>query len=446
MKIRQDIEENRLTQQEAYGELPLEVKQQLEKFQDDKLGVIFHWGLYAIAGIVESWQLSEEDTWARKQPWRPTLDQLRQDYWALDKVFDPQKFCPENWASLCKKAGFNYMLFTTKHHDGFNMYDTHYSTYKVTGKSCPFHQNKRKDIFKEVVQAFRKEGLSTGIYYSKADWASPLYWEPDSSPKGRYASYDPLEKPEIWQSYQQFVFNQLQELCTSYGKMDILWLDGGWVNSANNEYLAMDQLIPQLRKAQPQLIAVDRTIGGPYENYVTPERKVPDILPEKVWESNIPLAKNWGYVPNDSYKTFEEILTLLIQIVSKGGNLLLGIGPKPDGTLPKEAVALMAQLGSWLQVYGQGIYGTRKNDVTQLKNWYFTRKNQTIYGFHFNENEEAKGTAELSLEALGVNRVVSVQNIKTNHIYSIQNGQVHLTKEDRQAFVTGIEIQIETEG
>ncbi|MBL1227467.1 alpha-L-fucosidase [Enterococcus sp. BWR-S5] len=445
MKIRQDIEENSQTQQEAYGELPLEVKRQLEQFQDDKLGVIFHWGLYAVAGIVESWQLSEEDDWARKKPWRNDLNQLRRDYWQLEESFNPQKFCPEDWAVLCKQAGFNYMIFTTKHHDGFNMYDTQASEYKVSGEHCPFHTNQHKDIFKTVVDAFRKEGLSIGAYYSKADWSSPLYWEPESRPVGRYASYDPLEKPRKWQKYQQFVFSQLKEICSSYGDIDILWLDAGWVNSANNEYLAMDEIIPQLREKQPQLIVVDRTIGGAYENYVTPERKVPDTLPEKVWESNIPLAKNWGYVPNDEYKSFEEILSLLIKIVSKGGNLLLGVGPKLDGTLPKEAVSLLAQLGDWLQIYGQGIYGTRKNSVSQIDHWYFTKKGQTIYAFHFNKETEA--VPELCLDELAVDAsVVTVSGLKSNDRYLIQNGKIQLTEKDQREFVTGIEIQIGTEG
>lgn len=445
MKIRQDIEENLQTQQEAYSTLPEKVKEQLEKFQDDKLGVIFHWGLYAVAGIVESWQLSEEDTWARKQPWRENFDQLRQDYWQLNEVFDPQKFCPEKWAAQCKTAGFKYMLFTTKHHDGFNMYDTQYSDYKITANSCPFHGNSRRDIFGEAAKAFQQEGMATGIYYSKADWASPLYWTPKSRPKGRYASYDPLEQPKTWHGYQEFVFNQLEELCTRYGKMDILWLDAGWVNTANHEYLDMDGIIPKLRESQPQLIVVDRTVGGVYENYVTPERKVPDELPNKVWESNIPLAKNWGYVPNDTYKSFEEILTLLIQITAKGGNLLLGIGPKPDGTLPSQALELMEQLGSWLAIYGEGIYGTRSYSVPQINNWYFTKKEEKIYGFYFNVTMDP--ILALSLKELEIpTGSLSIKNIKTNHMYSIQDGMIHLTEKDRQEFVTGIEIQIETEG
>ena len=141
--------------------------------------------------------------------------------------------------------------------------------------------------------------------------------------------------------------------------MDILWLDGGWVNAGHNEYLDMDQIAQKVRKDQPDLLIVDRTIGGKYENYVTPERKIPELAPLKAWESNIPLAKNWGYVPNDQYKPFEEILESVVKIVCMGGNVILGVGPKPDGTLPEPALDIMGQLGEWLSQYGQAIYSTR---------------------------------------------------------------------------------------
>ncbi|MGC6767797.1 alpha-L-fucosidase [Enterococcus sp. LJL128] len=444
MTIRQDIEENLLTEQEGYSQLPEKVISELEQFQNNKLGVIFHWGLYAVAGIVESWQLSEEDNWARKQPWREDLAVLRKDYWALSQTFNPRSFNPTEWALLCRNAGFRYMIFTTKHHDGFSMYDTQYSNYKVTSEICPFHTSKRKDIFGETAEAFRNAGLSVGVYYSKADWASPYYWEPNSRPKGRYASYDPEKKPKVWQKYKEFVSNQLHELCTNYGKIDILWLDGGWVNTENHEFLDMQQIAVDVREQQPQLLIVDRTIGGMYENYVTPERKVPEQLPKKVWESNIPLAKNWGYVPNDTYKSFEEILTLLLQIVSKGGNLLLGVGPKPDGTLPHKAQELMGQLGKWLAVYGTGIYGTRKHHVDQLDGWYFTAKKKQIYGFHINQEQESLKLDLAKLQLPG--KVAEVNNLKSGKSYSINNNILIVPAVDQQEAVTGIEITIEIEG
>lgn len=377
---RQDIVENMQTQQEDYDDLPQIIKDKLEWFQDQKIGVIFHWGLYSQAGIVESWQLSKEDQWARKKPWRSDLAILRRDYWQLNEVFNPQQFNANSWAQMCQQAGFKYMLFTTKHHDGFNMFDTMQSDYKITNGLFGV------DVFKALSKSFHKVGLATGIYYSKPDWHSEYYWEKGANPKGRYASYDPYKKPEVWQKYNDFVKNQLVELTSYYGKQDILWLDGGWVNSQNNEYLDMNEIASLVRKEIPDLLIVDRTIGGIYENYVTPERKIPEIPPVKVWESNIPLAKNWGYVPNDSYKSFSDILEQMLQIVSLGGNVIFGVGPKPDGTLPKEAQEIMNKLGLWLNQYGEGIYGSRPAKEVHQAGWYFTQKEHIIYAFSFEQN------------------------------------------------------------
>ncbi|EFT95523.1 alpha-L-fucosidase [Enterococcus faecalis] len=381
-KIRLDIEENKATDQEAYPTLSLPLQKKIEWFKDQKIGIIFHWGLYSLAGIVESWQLSKEDNWARKKPWRKDLEALRKDYWQLNHSFNPVKFDPNDWAKKVKNAGFKYMLFTTKHHDGFNMYDTHFTTYKITNSDCPYAQNSNADIFGSLVKAFNEEGISTGAYYSKADWHSPLYWVPGEAPIGRYASYNPLENPMMWTKYNQFVENQLLELNKNYGDLDILWLDGGWVNAKNHEFLNMHDIVSKLRKINPELLVVDRTIGGEFENYVTPERKIPEKIPMKAWESNIPLAKNWGYVPDDQYKSFEEVLKTIIQIVSLGGNVILGVGPKPDGTLPLEAQEIMIKLGKWLDIYGEGIYQTRPYRVNSINNqWYLTKKDNKIFAF-----------------------------------------------------------------
>lgn len=390
-KQRQDIVENVKTQDEEYRSLPLAIQKKLTWFQDQKLGIIFHWGLYAQAGIVESWQLSKEDDWARKHgAWRSDLKTLRRDYWNLDREFNPVNFDPDNWAQAAKDAGFRYMLFTTKHHDGFNMYDTQFSDYKITGDNAAFHHNSKADILKYVNQSFRKAGIATGAYYSKADWHSPAYWVPGSDPKGRYASYDPKQNPQLWHKFQSYVENQLLEICQNYGPIDILWLDAGWVNSEHNEYLPMDEIAKQIWKIKPDTLIVDRTIGGKYENYVTPEQKIPEVPPKKVWESNITLAKNWGYVPNDQYKSFAEILASLIKIIALGGNVILGVGPKPDGTLPKQAVKIMQELGKWLRTFEDAVYGTRgcpdyvKNDL------YLTKKNDNYYLFYSNKDSGNK--------------------------------------------------------
>lgn len=406
MTVRQDIEENQQTEHEQYGDLPENIQRKLSWFQNQKIGVIFHWGLYSQAGIVESWQLSEADDWARKNPWREDLATLRKDYWDLNQEFNPQHFAPDDWAEKCKKAGFRYMLFTTKHHDGFSMYDTKESNYKITDKTSPFHQNKDADIFGAVMSSFQAAGIATGAYYSKADWHCPYYWVPGEHAQGRRASYNPLENPEMWQKFEGFVSNQLLEICSNYGPVDILWLDAGWVNTGN-EQLNMPKIVSRLREQQPDMLVVDRTIGGAFENYVTPERKIPEIAPKKVWESNIPLANNWGYVPNDCYKPFSTILESLLKIVSMGGNVILGIGPKPDGALPQEAEAIMEQLGDFLADYGEGIYRTRKVPDLFIEDWYFTQNEEAIYGFYLPDR-----SPEAVLDMVSIRKVSSVTRVE----------------------------------
>lgn len=435
-KIRKDIEENSAALQEEYNELPQQITDKLKWFSDQKIGVIFHWGLYSQAGIVESWQLSKEDDWARKKgAWREDLSTLRKDYWSLSQVFNPEKFNPQHWAKMAKIAGFRYMLFTTKHHDGFNMYDTQYSDYKITNSESTFHTNKHADILKHLINAFHNEGIATGLYYSKADWHSNDYWRKEEEPIGRYASYNPLKEPKTWEKFSQYVENQLTELIKNYGPIDILWLDGGWVNTDHNEYLPMDKIVTKLRKIQPDLLVVDRAVGGKYENYVTPERKIPEIPPKKAWESNIPLAKNWGYVPNDEYKTFEEILNSVIQVVALGGNIILGIGPKPDGTLPKKAQEIMKKLGEWLKIYGKGIYETRPYKSFTQSGWYFTYKQNSVFAFHKNTDD----TLCLNLAQFPA-KIKKIINMETNQTLTMNQRKVVVLQ--KSPFV-GVQIKLE---
>lgn len=430
MAIRGDIEETKW-QEEEMTELSAGLKQKLATFQDMKLGVIMHWGLYAEAGIVESWQLSEEDTWARKEPWREDLSTLREDYWGLSQQFNPVKFDPADWAKKCRAAGFKYLLFTTKHHDGFNLYDTALSDYKITAPELPFASNPQSDILKAIFDAFRSEDMTVGAYYSKADWHSPYYWVPGQHAVGRQASYEVSQDPEMWERFVQFVHGQLHEIMSDYGKIDILWLDAGWVGPDSGEDLRMGEIAENLRLLQKDLIMVDRTIGGAYENYVTPERAVPDIPPNKVWESNIPLANNWGYVPDDTYKSLKQIIHLLVQVVAKGGNLILGVGPKPDGSLPLEAEKLMAGLGQWLSLNGEGIYGTRMVSSDNVSNWLLTQKADAIYAFALLEDQDYPlviDLRELGIDLAQVRQVdllatgVSLLQQKDQPVYLIPAG------------------------
>lgn len=419
--VRKDIESEKeaaltMAQGDMYPESGM-LRQRLEWFEDLKFGVIFHYGLYAEAGIVESWQLSEKDEWAReKNPYRKDIKQLQLDYWQLITKFNPTNFDARKWAKVCKEAGINYCIFTTKHHDGFSLFNTQESEFKIGGKLSPF----KRDIAAEVFTAFRDAGLAVGAYYSKADWYSPFYWLDDGQPKGRNASYDPQSHPEIWQRYVAFVHRQIQEITHNYGKLDLLWLDAGWCGSGK-ENLTMDKLAEIARQKQEDLIIVDRMMGGRHENYVTPERKIPDFaeIPTRTWESNIPIGEDWGYVPTDSFKSSKELIEILVEVVSKGGNLLLGVGPTPTGEITAEEQKILAEMGEWLAIYGEGIYETRAQPKKSDNHWWFTysKDYKKIYAF----NTQRLASKKIYLQELEATENREVTDLATGKQLTIRN-------------------------
>lgn len=429
-KVREDIIIN--DKRDEYGsELEL-ISDKLEWFKDQKIGVIFHFGIYTEGRMCESWPLVEQADWARTNlpiEWvNMSNDDFRKRYWGLNKSFNPAKFNPDLWAETCLNAGIKYMLFTTKHHDGFSMYDTKYSSYKVTNSSCSFHDNKNADIFKAVCDSFRRKDISVGAYYSKADWHSPFYWVPNFPLTNSNANYDPAEYPEIWGNYNEFVMNQIDEICNNYGPMDILWLDAGGVNKLNNEYLDMDRLSEVSRRNNPDLLVVDRTIGGKYENYETPEQHIPDItkLPKKAWESGITLSQNWGYTEADVYKSNFDILKMLLTTISLGGNVLLGVGPDPDGELPIQAVERLEFLGSWLDTYGVGIYETRPLEIIQSsEKVFFTKKNKLIYLFYSSESVGETINLNEIAEFKG-KEIETVKQVQNESLVTFENGNILL--------------------
>lgn len=347
------------------------VKAKLDKWQDQKFGMIIHWGLYAVPGIIESWALCSED-WIERDS-SMTYDEFKKWYWGLKDKFNPVNFNPDEWATAANDAGMKYVVFTTKHHDGFNMFDTKQTDFKIS--AGPFKDNPKADVAKYVFDAFRKQNFMIGAYFSKPDWHSPFYWWPKYATADRNNNYDIRKYPERWNNFKQFTYNQVGELMNNYGSVDILWLDGGWVRpleTVNEEVLSWGAAIPKwsqdidmpkiaemARKAQPGLLIVDRTVHGPYENYQTPEQRIPAEQLDHPWESCMTLGGAWGYVPNEKFKSATTVIHSLIEIVAKGGSLLLGVGPKADGTLQEESVKRLAEIGKWMKENGSAIYNTR---------------------------------------------------------------------------------------
>jgi alpha-L-fucosidase len=391
---------------------PLVLKK-LDWFQDVKFGLMMHWGPYSQWGVVESWSIcSEDEPWCRRSI--PDYVEYKRRYEQLPKTFNPVKFDPAAWAKAAKEAGMRYVIHTTKHHDGFCMFDTKQTDYRITGPDVPFAKNPRADIVKEIFDAFRKEGFGTGAYFSKPDWHSPDYWAPEWATPDRNVNYDTDKYPERWNRFKTFTYNQIEELMTGYGPVDILWLDGGWVQpypripapykgmikQPFNQDIDMPRIAAMARGHQPGLIVVDRAVGGRFENYRTPEQEIPEKPLPYIWETCMTMGDSWSYVPNDLYKPAHRLIHLLIDIVSKGGNFLLNIGPNAEGELPPESLKRLKDIGAWMAVNSEAIYKTRPVAPYKEAKICFTRlPGQAVFAIYLADENETHPPSEIMLDS-----------------------------------------------
>ena len=352
------------------------VRERLEWFKDQKLCLMMHFGIYSVVGITESWPLSDKDAFRARADieWTNDGDECKRQYWALNKCFNPIRFNAVEIAKTAKHCGFRYVAFTTKHHDGFCLWDTKYTDYKTTAPECPYSANPDADIVKRLFDACRAEGLGISCYFSKADWHHEDFWENKGIGRytTRYPTYDTAQHPEKWASFRDFTKSQILELIANYGPIDILWLDGGWVRPSSGCDLGMTDIISSARNIQPSLISVDRGQMSENMNVRTPEQTVPEHALDYPWESCITMSDSWSYHYDDTYKSARELIHLLIDVVAKGGNLALNVGPMPDGRLPRPALERMDAMGKWLAKNGAAIYGTRTAAVTCIRDWRFT--------------------------------------------------------------------------
>ena len=296
--------------------------ERIKWFLEARFGLFIHWGLYSILGRGE-WVMFHEHI--------PV-----EEYRKLMEKFTAENYDPREWARIAKEAGMKYAVMTSRHHDGFSLFDTSVSDFNSLNTPAG------RDLIKEYVEAFRSEGLRVGIYYSLLDWRWPAYW------KG------PRKDPEGWSKFLNYVHTQVEELCSNYGRIDILWYDGGWPYSA--EDWKSRELNERVRELQPYIIVNNRSgVPGDFE---TPEQYVPWSPPKRPWETCMTMNDSWGYYEaDDNWKSVRQLIRTLVTIVSKGGNLLLNVGPKPDGTFPQESIIRLREIGEWLRNNGESIYG-----------------------------------------------------------------------------------------
>jgi len=356
----------------------------IERFQDLKFGLFIHWGPCSQWGARIAWPLNKSHAWARPDSLPAWIERNKdfevfcRDYFDLNKTFNPRQFDPDKWAEAAAGAGMKYIVFVTKCHDGFAMFDTRQSTYCITDPSCPFHTSPRANVAKEVVEAFRRKGLRTSFYFSMPDWHHTDYEDP-AFPLVRdfRPNYDVAKHPDKWQRYLDFMHAQIEELMTGYGPIDVLWLDGG----AGDDWQT-DKLAAMARRHQPGILVVHRGAGGRYENYRTPEQQIPAQALPYAWETCLTMGDYWAYDPNDYYKPARELIHLIVEITCKGGNLLLDIGPDDQGRLPAESVARLGEIGDWMKHNGEAIYGTRPVAPYREGQVCLTRKGETVYLIH----------------------------------------------------------------
>jgi len=305
-------------------------------FSRARFGVFIHWGLYSIPAVGE-WTLLNQHI-----PF--------QDYRKLADQFNPKGFSPRSWAKLAKQAGAQYMVFTTRHHDGFSLFDSQVSDFTSVKTAA------ERDFVAEYCKACRDEGLKVGLYYSLTDWRFPTH------SKGKL-------KRKVMEHMKSYVREQIHELCSNYGKIDILWYDGPfgldekgitwkqkWPNWNGHELNRM------VRKLQPGIAINDRAcVPG---DFVTCEQTIDPASKDQLWESCMTMNDNWGYHKNDDHwKPTWLLIKNLVECASNGGSYLLNLGPRADGSIPEPSVHRMQEIGRWLKKYSEAIFGTRRSDL-----------------------------------------------------------------------------------
>lgn len=320
----------------SFSNVKAQENKKMEWFEDAKLGIFIHWGIYSVDGISESWAFFN--------------NYINHDnYMKQLNGFTASKYNPNDWTQLIKNSGAKYAVITTRHHDGVSLWDSKAEKSITTVKNA----TAKKDVLSPFVTSLQKTGLKTGLYYSLPDWSHPHYDIATRTKK----RYELKNEPKLWTDFVQYYQTQLGELSKAY-QPDLIWFDGDWEH--NSEEWKAKETLDLLRNYNPNIVINSRLNG--HGDYATPEQGVPVVAPqEKYWELCYTMNDSWGYQPFDkNYKSPNMIVRTLVDCISMGGNLLIDIGPKEDGTIPTEQVEILKNLGRWTAINSEAIYGTRR--------------------------------------------------------------------------------------
>ena len=299
----------------------------VQAWRQMKFGLFIHWGPVSLKGTEIGWSRGGE---RRGRNDKSTGSIPVEIYDNLYKQFNPVKFNADEWVQIAKDAGMKYLVFTSKHHDGFSMFDSKVTEYKIS--NSPF----KRDVVKELADACHKGGLKLGYYYSPPDWYHPDY------------------RTENHARYIEFLHGQLREICSNYGKIDIIWFDG--LGGSAKDW-GSENLFKMIRQLQPNVIINNRA-GFPAD-HDTPEQRIGKFQNDRPWETCMTICRQWAWKPNDDMKSLKQCIQTLVKTVGGDGNLLFNVGPMPDGRIEPRQVERLKEMGAWLKKYGQSIYGTR---------------------------------------------------------------------------------------
>lgn len=398
-----------------------EYEKRMEWYQDARFGMFIHWGLYSIPARGE---------WVRSVEEIP-----EEEYLPFMKEFDARDYDPKQWAKEAKAAGMKYVVLTAKHHDGFCLFDSKYTDYKVTNTPAG------RDLIKEYVEALREEGLKVGIYFTLLDWHHPDYPHYGDRIHPMRNHKECGNENRDFSRYTEYLYNQVEEICTNYGQIDIIWFDFSY-DDMRGEKWGATKLINMVRSLQPQVIIDNRLEasgegrGSLYEcaptpyhgDFVSPEQIIPpEGICDKegkpmVWEACFTMNNNWGYCANDHYyKPASMLIKKLVECVSKGGNMILNVGPDAKGKFPKESSAILAEIGHWMDKNHDSIYGCVPAENIPKPDYGRITRNGNKYYVHIYENT----LGPLPLLGFDKDKIVKVRALDDGHEVPISNAWMH---------------------